>query len=198
MTRTGVGRIIGPGLALALACAPAPAVAAGQARYADATVEKPTTGPLVLFDVMGGQDRRVRPTEDTDRAFAQGSPLVGLKVGIAKRLSSRWEAVGALGAVERLVKDDQITRQSTEYFAEAELNRYLAGGAYIGTGLSLWNMVLSGVWTPAWAVHFGIPLSRTARHPAFFVTEGRLFLRHIDGVASNYQLWGGVRVQFGR
>ena len=163
-----------------------------------ATLEKPAAGPLVLFDVMGGQDRRVRPTEDTDRAFAQGSPLVGLKVGIAKRFSSRWEAVGALGAVERLVKDDRITRQSGEYLAEAELNRYLAGGSYIGTGLSLWDLVVRGIWTPAWALHFGLPLSRSAHHPAFFVTEGRLFLRHIDGLPSNYQFWGGVRVQFRR
>ena len=33
---------------------------------------------------------------------------------------------------------------------------------------------------------------------AFFVTEGRLFLRHIDGAPSTYQFWGGVRVQFRR
>jgi hypothetical protein len=198
MTRTGARRAIATGLALALTLALTPA-AAGQDSRADASREPSSAGsPAVFFDVLGGKDRRVRPTEDTDRAFAQCSPLVGLKVGIAKRFRNRWELAGAVGAAVRLVKDDRMARESEEFFADAEVNRYLAGGAFIGTGLSLWDLTLSGGWTPAWVLHFGLPLSRNTHHPAFFVGEGRLFFDHIDNVANNYQVWGGVRVQFRR
>jgi hypothetical protein len=89
-----------------------------------------------------------------------------------------------------------MAKPTKAYFAEAELNRYLAGGSYVGSGLSFWDRPLDGTLMPAWALHVGFPLSRSARHPAFFVAEGRLFIGHSDDVSSSYQVWGGVRLQF--
>jgi hypothetical protein len=82
--------------------------------------------------------------------------------------------------------------------AGAGIGKYLTGGSFIGTGLSLWDLTRRDTWTPASLLHFGVPLSRSARHPVFFIGEGRLFFDHIGDVRNNYQFWGGVRVQFRR
>jgi len=66
----------------------------------------------------------------------------------------------------------------------------------IGTGLSLWDLTRSDTFTPAWLLHFGVPLNKDARVPVFFIGEGRLFFDHIDEASSNYQFWGGLRVHF--
>jgi hypothetical protein len=181
------------------------AVEAGAYRYegtstcdASVAVEKPSgVGTAVFFDVLGGKERRVRPSEDTNQEFAQCSPLLGLKFGVAKRLQNDWEVAGGLGAAVSLVTDDQKVKESA-LFVDAEVNKYLSGGAFIGTGLSLWDVTRSDTWTPAWLLRFGLPLSRSAKRPVFFVGEGRLFFDHIDDVTNNYQFWGGVRIQFRR
>jgi hypothetical protein len=181
------------------------AVEAGANRYegtatcdASVTVEKPAAvGTAVFFDVLGGKERRVRPSEDTNQEFTQCSPLLGLKFGVAKRLQNDWEVAGALGAAVSLVTDDQKVKESA-LFVDAEVNKYLSGGAFIGTGLSLWDVTRSDTWTPAWLLRFGLPLSKSAKRPVFFVGEGRLFFDHIDDVTNNYQVWGGVRIQFRR
>jgi hypothetical protein len=181
-------------------------VEAGANRYegsstcdASVTVERPAAGGRAAFfvDVLAGKDRRVRPIEDTDLEFAQCSPLLGLKLGIAKHFRNDWEVAGAVGVGISLVTDDQKARES-ELFVDAEVNRYVSGGSYIGTGISFWDLTRRDTWTPAWLLHFGVPLSRTARHAVYVVGEGRVFFDHIDDVANNYQIWGGIRVQFRR
>jgi hypothetical protein len=161
------------------------------------TLEERARGAAIFFDVLGGKERRVRPIEDTDRAFTLGSPLVALKFGVARRFWNDWEVAGSLGAAISLVTDEQRVNRSS-LFAEAEANKYLAGGSFIGTGLSLWDLARSHLWTPAWLLHFGLPLSRSARYAVFFIGEGRLFFRHIDDVGNNYEIWGGVQVRFRR
>jgi hypothetical protein len=59
-------------------------------------------------------------------------------------------------------------------------------------------MTRSETFTPAWLIHFGIPLTKDAKNPVYFVGEGRLFFDNIDNVSSNYNFWGGIRVHFGR
>jgi hypothetical protein len=160
------------------------------------TVEKPTGGgPAFFFDVLGGKERRVRPLEGTNLDFAQCSPLLGLKLGVGKRFRSDWEVAGAVGVAVSLVTDDKKVKES-ELFVDGEVNRYLRGGSFIGTGLSLWDLTRSDTWTPAWLLHFGLPLWKSEKHPVFFVGEGRLFFDHIDDASNNYQFWAGVRVQF--
>lgn len=199
------GRIIvrRPGTYRATATVSTPqAVEVGGYRYegtatcdASVTIEKPAGGAGIFFDVLGGKERRVRPVEDTDLEFAQCSPLVGAKLGIAKRFPNDWEVAGAIGAAISLVTDDQKVKESA-LFVDAELNRYLPGGAFIGTGLSLWDLTRSDTWTPAWILHFGLPLAKHAKYPVYFIGEGRLFLDHADDIRNNYLAWGGVRVHF--
>ena len=152
-------------------------------------------GTSAFFDVLGGKDRRVRPVEDTGAEFAQCSPLLGLKFGVAKRFQNDWELAGAVGAAISLVTGDEKVRESA-LFVDGEVNKYLAGGSFVGTGLSLWDLTRSDTWTPAWLLHFGVPLVRHAKYPVFFIGEGRLFFDHIDDISNNYQIWAGVRVRF--
>jgi hypothetical protein len=161
------------------------------------TIEKPARRAAIFFDVLGGTQRRVRPFEDTNRAFAMSSPLVALKFGVARRLRNDWEVAGSLGAAINLVTDEQVVNRPS-FFAEAEVNKYMAGGSFVGTGLSLWDLTRSHLWTPAWLLHVGLPLARRERYAVFIVGEGRLFFRHLDDVGNNYEIWGGVQVRFGR
>jgi hypothetical protein len=204
-----------PGTYLGTATVTTPqGVAVGAYRYegttrceSSVTVDRDTGGTMVLFDVHGGEDRHVHPIEDTDRAFAQCSPLVSLKIGIAKRFRTHYEMAGASGVAIRPVSNTRRVSQR-EFFADAEVNKYLTGGSFIGTGLALWDLMhwdlmrwdlrRSDTWTPAWLLHVGVPLSRSARRPVFLVAEGSLFLNRIDGAANHYQAWAGLRAQFRR
>ncbi len=158
-----------------------------------------------FFDVLGGKDRRVRPVAGRETLnglpvvanagagdFAQCSPLVGLKFGAGKRFTNDWELAGALGVALSLASGDDKVREH-EVFADVELNKYLSGGSFVGTGISLWDVFHSDTITPAWLLHFGVPLGSQRVH---FIGEGRLFLDHADDVKNNYLLWGGVRVHF--
>ena len=78
------------------------------------------------------------------------------------------------------------------------MNWYLAHSSFIGTGLSVWDLTRTTMWTPAWLLHFGIPLSRNARSAVFMIGEGRLFLTHVGDVTGNYEMWGGVQVRLRR
>lgn len=164
---------------------------------ASVTVERPVRRAAIFFDVLGGTERRVRPVEDTDRAFAVGSPLVALKFGVARRFRTNWEAAGSLGAAIGLFAGEQNVNASS-VFAEVEVNRYLARSSFIGTGLSLWDLTRSTMWTPAWLLHLGVPLSRSARYAVFLIGEGRLFLTHVGDATGHYEIWGGVQVRVRR
>ncbi len=123
--------------------------------------------------------------------FAQCSPLLGLKAGVAKRFENDWELAGAVGVAISLVTDDNKVREN-EVFADVELNKYAKNGMFVGTGLSLWDLTHSDTFTPALLLHTGVPLAKKV----YFLVEGRLFFDHLDDVQNNYQFWGGVRVHF--
>ena len=125
--------------------------------------------------------------------FAQCSPIVGVKIGAAKRFQSDWELAVAAGVAFSLVNDDKKVREY-EVLIDVEANKYLSNGVFIGTGLSLWDVTHSDTFTPAWLVHIGVPLGSHPTHPVYFLGEGRLFFDHIDDVQNNYQFWAGVRI----
>jgi hypothetical protein len=83
-----------------------------------------------------------------------------------------------------------------EVLVDVEANKYLSGGSFLGTGISFWDITHSDTFTPAWMLHFGVPLGAHPKHPVYFMGEGRLFLKEIDDVQSNYQFWAGVRMHF--
>jgi hypothetical protein len=148
--------------------------------------------------VLVGKERRVRPADVEEGRltdWAQCSPLLGLKFGVAKRFTNNWEVAGAAGVAISLVHAEDKVNKS-EVFVDAEFNKYLSGGSFLGTGLSLWDITRSDTFTPAWMLHFGIPLGDHPAHPVYFLGEGRLFFDNIDDVSNNYQFWGGVRVHF--
>jgi hypothetical protein len=96
--------------------------------------------------------------------FAQCSPLVGVKLGIAKKFQNDWELAGAAGVAFSLVSADDKVREH-EVLVDLEANKYLGGGSFIGTGISLWDITHSDTFTPAWMLHFGVPLAITRRTP---------------------------------
>ncbi|MEO8678253.1 MAG: hypothetical protein ABI665_04355 [Vicinamibacterales bacterium] len=155
----------------------------------------PVKGTPFFFDALFGKDRRVRAVDGSSTLeYAQCSPLLGLKVGVAKRFQNDWELASAVGVALMMVGDDKV--RENEIFVDVEANKYLAGGAFVGTGLSLWDLTHSDTFTPAWMIHAGLPLGHSVRFPTYFLVEGRLFFDHLDDVQNNYQFWGGVRVHF--
>jgi hypothetical protein len=184
-------------------------VVVGPQRYeGEATCETtvaivaPVSTSAFFFDGTFGKDRRVRETEGSGpnvlpAQFGQCSPLAGIKFGYAHRLENNWEIAPAIGVAFSLVGDDKVREHAL--FIDVAANRYFENNAYIGTGISFWDLTRSDTFTPAWLVGFGVPLNRDARYPLFFIGEGRLFFRNVDGgPADNYQFWGGIRVHFPR
>lgn len=152
-------------------------------------------GSPFFLDALAGKDRRVRPANlDAGQAveFAQCSPLLGLKLGVAKRFANDWELASALGVAFSLAGNDKVREHAL--FVDIEANKYL-NRAFIGTGLSLWDLTRSETFTPAWMVHFGVPLGTHKVQP-YFLTEARLFLDNADDARNNYQFWAGVRLKF--
>jgi len=157
-----------------------------------------------FVDVLGGKDRRTRPVDSRttigeSRAtanagkdqFAQCSPLFGVKLGYAYPFKDTWEVAGTGGVAFSLV-NDQHKVQEHEVFADVEINKYL-GRSFVGTGLSFWDLTHRDTFTPAVAARFGLPLGSHPRYPLYFIGEGRVFLKSLDNVANNYQVWAGLR-----
>ena len=138
----------------------------------------------------------MRPIDGTAFEFVQCSPLLGLKVGVAKRYPSDWELVGAVGVGISLVNADDKVKEH-ELFADLEVNKYLSRGTFVGTGVSLWDLTRRDTFAPAWMLHVGVPLAKSSSMPVFLLIEGRVFFNAINDVRNNYQIWGGVRVHFG-
>jgi hypothetical protein len=119
--------------------------------------------------------------------------LVGLKAGYEWQLgASQWVIAPAVGVAFNVDETDR-----TSVFVDGELNYKFANGAYLGTGVGVWDFTHSDFVTPTALVHFGLPLwTGTNQQRLFFVTEGRVFLRDASDIDSNYQFWGGLRFLF--
>ncbi len=162
-------------------------------------------GPRLFVDGLFGKERRQRPASefDVDNAvlpagvdeFGQCSPMAGVKVGVAKRFQNDWEVAGDIGLGLMFVDTDEKVRKNP-LFIDIEANKYLQNGMFVGTGISFWDLTRSETFTPAWLVHFGIPLNKGAHVPVYFMGEGRLFFDNIDSIDNNYSVWGGVRIMF--
>src|SRR4029079_18460525 len=111
-------------------------------------------------------------------------PLVGVKLGVAKRFKNDWEVAGAAGVAFSLVSEGDKVREH-EVLVDVEANKYLHNGVFVGTGLSLWDITHSDTFTPALLLHFGVPLGTHPSHPIYFLGEGRLFFDHADDTRNN-------------
>lgn len=164
-------------------------------------------------DGFFGKDRRVRPIDGRQTLagdavtanvgpaggvdFAQCSPLFGFNIGLAKELKNNWELAGTAGLALSVVQADDKVREH-EVTLDVEANKYLTrrGGAFVGGGLSMWDLFHSDTVTPSALVHFGLPINNSAVHQMHFVGEGRWLLREAGDLANNYQFWGGLRMKF--
>ena len=158
------------------------------------------SSPRFFVDGLFGKERRVRPIDDdavleSDEEFAQCSPLVGVKLGMAKRFENNWEIAGAVGVALNLVSDDDKVREHA-LFVDVEANKYVGGNVFVGVGLSLWDFTRSDTLTPAALVHLGLPLAPNAKFPVYFLVEGRVFFDGADDIDNNYLFWGGLRIRF--
>ena len=71
--------------------------------------------------------------------------------------------------------------------------------AYVGTGIGVWDLFDGDHFTANWVVNFGYPMTKDSRgNQMYFIAEGRLFFDAPDGIANNYQFWGGIRYVLGR
>jgi hypothetical protein len=183
----------------------------------DTVVAVPSTASIFV-DGLFGKERRQRPASEydlsteqlaalglttataADTLFGQCSPLLGFKVGYAKRFKNDWELAGDGGVAFNLssgqLGNDVDKINPVTVLADIEANKYLKNDAFVGTGLSFWDLTRSETFTPAWLVHFGIPLGHHPTHPVYFIGEGRLFFDNIDSVDNNYNFWGGIRIHF--
>ena len=174
------------------------------------TVVPPTSS--IFVDGLFGKERRQRPASEydlpadiaaatgADAVFGQCSPLLGFKVGYAKRFKNDWEAAVDAGLAFNLAQGDLPNGvdkvNPVTLLADVEANKYLKSDAFIGTGLSFWDLTRGETFTPAWLLHFGIPIGHHPNHPVYFVGEGRLFFDNISSADNNYNFWGGIRIHF--
>ncbi len=155
--------------------------------------------PVSFFvDGLFGKERRVRPIDDdallaADAEFAQCTPLIGAKLGVAKRFDG-WELGGAAGLAFSLVDEDEKVREHA-LFIDVEANKYIGRG-FVGGGVTFWDVTRSDTFTPGVLMHAGVPLTSNTRVPVYFMVEGRLFFDGVDDIDNNYQFWGGLRVRF--
>ena len=73
--------------------------------------------------MLFGKDRRVRPADVSEGKltdWAQCSPLLGLKFGVAKLFDNNWEIAGAAGVALSLVHAEDKVNKS-EVFVDAEI-----------------------------------------------------------------------------
>jgi hypothetical protein len=173
---------------------------------ADATCEASTTltstvTPAATMPFVGaffGKERR------TLEAFPGGrcAPIGGPHVGIGFRPGGGdFEIAPVLGFAANFRGDDDDSSSSGDdhsvLYADVELNKHF-DRAFIGTGLTLWDLTHGDDFMPGALAQFGLRLnSSDAKNPFYWVNQGRVFFND-GGVSNNYMVWTGFRLMFGK
>lgn len=146
-----------------------------------------------------GKERRFREGEAVGAGAAAAaaaastlcSPLVGAKIGPDIRMTPNVRFAPAVG-----VAFNTRDGGNSSLFADAEIRRELTKG-FVGAGVGVWDFNHSDWITPNVLVDFGVLLKEYSNtNKLYFTGEGRLFPGRDDGLANNYQFWGGVRYIF--
>lgn len=146
--------------------------------------------------------KQQRQYDDTDPAGigrlvnpvkAFGDALVGVKGGIGVRLS---ESVFFNPAVGLALNVEEGSR--TTAFADAEVTYAFPLGAYLGTGVTLWDFTRRDILTLGWLGTGGVRLWRNESRgqELFFAAEWRQLFDRMSDPDVNYQFWGGVKYVF--
>ena len=152
--------------------------------------------------IAGSFGKQQRQYDDTDPADvgqlvnpvpAFGDPLVGFKGGVNLRMSEHFTFAPAVGVAFNLDESDR-----TSLFGDAEIQYIFARGAYLGTGLSLWDFTHTDIFTPAWLGTAGFPIYRNdaAYRQLQLSLEWRQMFDRMSDPDVNYQFWGGLRFLF--
>ncbi|MBM3771157.1 MAG: hypothetical protein FJW27_07695 [Acidimicrobiia bacterium] len=173
-------------------------VAAEEKARADALAAKLAKEKIDWFIApLVGKERRFREGEAMGAAAAAAaattlcSPLIGARVGPDIRMTPNARFAPAVGVAFNTRDGD-----NSSLFADAEIRRELAKG-FIGAGVGVWDFNHSDWITPNVLVDFGVLLKEYANtNKLYFTGEGRLFPGRDNGLANNYQFWGGVRYIF--
>jgi hypothetical protein len=152
-----------------------------------------------IAGLFGKQQRQYDDTDPADLGQltptvpAFGDALVGFKGGVNLRLSEHFTFAPAVGVAVNLDEGDR-----TSLFGDAEIQYIFARGAYLGTGVSLWDFTHSDIFTPAWLGTAGFPLWRNdaAYRQLQLSMEWRQMFDRMSDPDVNYQFWGGLRFLF--
>jgi hypothetical protein len=131
------------------------------------------------------------PTRPDVPAF--GDALVGFKGGVSLRLTDHFSFAPAIGIAANLEEGDRTT-----LFGDAELDYIFRNGAYLGTGLTLWDPTHNEIFTLGWLGTAGVPIWRndTRYHQLLFSVEYRQLFDRLSDPDVNYQFWGGLKYLF--
>jgi hypothetical protein len=149
--------------------------------------------------LVGKQQRQYDDTDPADigrltnpvRAF--GDPVIGIKGGVALKMTRHWTFAPALGLTANL---DEGSR--TSLFSDAEINYVFRRGAYFGTGLTLWDFTHGEIFTPGWLGTAGVPVwqNDARKHQLLLVAEWRQLFDRMSDPDVNYQFWAGLKYLF--
>ena len=149
--------------------------------------------------VAGLFGKQQRQYDDTDPAEigrltnpvpAFGDPLLGAKGGVSLKVTERWRFAPAVGLAANL-----DARDRTSLFGDAELDYVFRRGAYLGTGLTLWDLTHTETFTPGWLWAAGAPIwqSEARKHQLLLVGEWRQLFDRMSDPDVNYQFWAGLK-----
>ena len=175
------------------------AEAARQAEEARLALERDLRVRPFIAGYFGKQQRQYDDTDPADVGRlvnpvpAFGDPLVGFKGGVNLRMSQHFTFAPSIGLALNLDESER-----TSFFGDAEIQYIFARGAYLGTGVSLWDFTHSDNFTLAWLGTAGVPLWRNdaAYRQLQLSLEWRQMFDRMSDPDVNYQFWGGLRFLF--
>ena len=157
---------------------------AGQVSTNACEVKAPVRGGLPFFvGAYGGKERFVQ--EEPDYPGGRCAALIGAEVGIQPRIAEHTEFEAAFG-----VKVNLRDSENTSVFGDVAVNRLL-GKAFLGVGLSAWDLTESDTRSIALLLQGGFDLTKDGKWQV--VAQGRAPFSEMGDVENSYMVWGGLR-----
>ncbi len=160
----------------------------------------PAAAVLPFVGAFFGKERRVLEAFPGGRCAGIGGPEVGIEF---RPGGGNFGIAPAVGYAFNTRSEDGPTVTPGEdldhsvLFADVELNRHF-DRAFIGTGLSAWDITNGDDFMLGALAQFGVRLnSSDSANPFYWVNQGRVFFND-GGVDNNYMIWSGFRLMFGQ
>jgi len=152
-----------------------------------------------IAGLVGKQQRQYDDTDPagigrlTSTVPAFGDPLFGVKGGVALKMTEHWTFAPAIGLAANVDESDRTT-----LFADAEVDYVFGPGAYLGTGVTLWDFTRTEIFTPGWLGTAGVPIwqNDVRKHQLLLVGEWRQLFDRMSDPDVNYQFWAGLKYLF--